>query len=165
MNECIKLNPNIFIRNISELDSIDIWNWRLDPYTRKMSINQDDIDLQQHNKWLINSINNSNHFNYIGLIDNNKIGLCRFVLDEEGISALVSININPDFRNKKLSSLLLQKSMNFFNNIVNVELKAIIKKNNIPSIKCFSSCNFYIDYEDDYFYYYKCNSQNKYDNY
>lgn len=65
--------------------------------------------------------------------------------------ALASINLNPDFRAKGLSTHILRKAIDNFTNAAKdtaspaagvSHIKAIIKANNIASIKCFEGAGF-----------------------
>ena len=121
-----------------------------------MSITTDEVSWEAHSNWYNNSLKNTNRYLYVGIIDTiNKVGMCRFDIDENKNTAEVSINLNPDFRNKKISPLLLQKAIDVFSKAQNVDLTATIKKDNTASIKCFDSCNFIFDYEDETYNYYK----------
>jgi len=116
------------VSKATENDSADIWKWRNDTHTRQMSITTDEVSWEAHSNWYNNSLKNT---------------------------AEVSINLNPDFRNKKISPLLLKKAIDVFSKAQNVDLTATIKKDNTASIKCFGSCNFIFDYEDETYNYYK----------
>lgn len=137
-------------------DSADIWKWRNDTHTRQMSIATDEISWEGHSNWFDNALKSINCYLYVGIIDAiNKVGMCRFDIDETKNTAEVSINLNPDFRNKKISPLFLQKAIDLFIEEQNLDLTATIKKENIESIKCFCSCNFIFDHEDEIYNHYK----------
>ena len=146
----------ITILRATENDSKDIWKWRNDTRTRQLSIKTDEVSWEAHSEWYKNSLKNKKIHLYVGTINmTNKVGMCRFNIDKTKNSAEVSINLNPDFRNKKLSSLFLQKTIDIFVKTENINLTATIKKENTSSIKCFCSCNFKFDYEDETCNYYK----------
>ena len=144
------------VNKATENDSADIWKWRNDTQTRQMSITTDEVSWESHSNWYSNSLKNINRYLYVGTIDaTKKVGMCRFDIDATKKTAEVSINLNPDFRNKKISPLLLQTAIDVFTKAQNVDLTATIKKENTASIKCFGSCNFIFDYEDETYNYYK----------
>ena len=150
------LSHKLTVRKATGKDSADIWKWRNDAHTRQMSITTDEVGWEAHSNWYNNSLKNINRYLYVGTIDTtNKVGMCRFDIDATKNTAEVSINLNPDFRNKKISLLLLRKAIDIFAKAQNVELAAKIKKENTASIKCFCSCNFIFDYEDEIYNYYK----------
>jgi L-amino acid N-acyltransferase YncA len=151
------------VSKATENDSADIWKWRNDKHTRQMSITKDEVDWEAHSNWYKNSLENKNCYIYVGIIDaTKKVGMCRFDVNETKNTAEVSINLNHEFRNKKISSLLLQKAIDVFNETQNLDLTATIKKENTESIKCFIGCNFIYDSGDEEYIYYKL--QKKQDN-
>ena len=141
------------IRRAVEADSKDIWLWRNDPITKTNSINIDDICWDNHQLWFSKSLQNPDLFLYIGIdTENTKIGLCLF--DVSGNEAKVSINLNPAFRNKKLSEPLLIGSIRQFYKSSSIVLHATIKHFNIASEKCFKKAGFmHIGGDDEYKYY------------
>jgi L-amino acid N-acyltransferase YncA len=150
---------NLTVSVATEYDSADIWRWRNDPHTRQMSSTIDEVTWESHSDWFSNSLKNNNCYLYIVSIDaTKKVGICRFDIDAKKNTAEVSINLNPDFRNKKMSRLLLQKSIEAFTCIKKIDLIAKIKKINIACIKCFYSCNFIPYSEDQEYSYFALNS-------
>ena len=80
---------------------------------------------------------------YIGsLINKKKVGIVRF--DIKNKYALVSINLNPTMRGKKLSYILLEAALNKFLRSKKIKLLAEVKKNNLASISCFLKNKFYL---------------------
>jgi len=129
------------IRRAIEADSKDIWEWRNDPITKSNSSNTDDISWDIHNNWYQKSLQNPDRFLYIGTDTNDKkVGICRFDVADNGIE--VSINLNPAFRNKRLSEPLLASAIRQFQKSANLALLATIKHTNIASKKCFLNAGF-----------------------
>jgi len=150
------LNNRLTVARATEADSDDIWKWKNDINTRQMSISSNELSWDAHNKWFNNLTKNKNCYLYIGKLDNlSNIGMCRFDINIDKNIAEVSINLNPEFRKINLSPLLLKKSIEIFSELYQVNLLAIIKKENLASIKCFSHCSFTLDSEDEFYYYYK----------
>ncbi len=147
-------NLNLF--EINEDDCKDIWIWRNDPNTRKMSKNSRIISWDIHKKWFEKTLINKNSTIFIGRLSNgDKIGMCRFETDVTKKEINVSINLKKEFRNKKLSKVLLENAIRLFKNKKKFALTATIKKNNISSIICFNYCGFKYQSEDNSFFYYK----------
>ena len=46
------------IRNIQEDDSKDLFEWRNDLKTRKVSLQRAEVSLEEHSDWFKNSLNN-----------------------------------------------------------------------------------------------------------
>ena len=85
-----------------------------------------------------------------------RIGVCRFQENlEKNIE--VSINVCSKFRGKGFSSEFLKLSTQKYLEFNHTRLIAKIRKENIASIKCFSSCGFSVENEDENFYFYKKN--------
>lgn len=122
-----------------------LFHWRNDLITRESSFNSEPIIYQDHINWLKNSLNNPNHLSYIGQLNQQKIGVCRFNKTHEHRTILVSINLNPNMRKQALSLPFLYYSIqtaNHYFNIEHYEFIAQIKKENIASIKIFARARF-----------------------
>jgi RimJ/RimL family protein N-acetyltransferase len=120
-------------------DSVDIWNWRNDFSTKVNSLNQTPINWESHQKWLREVLTNKKDFIYIGLLLEEKIGMCRFKHIDGEDTLEVSINLNPQFRGQRLSSEFLQRSIEELFSVQDVpnSLVAIVRESNLPSIKLF----------------------------
>lgn len=141
-----------------ESDSRDIWEWRNDPITKANSKIVDSISWESHTSWYQNCLQNPDIFLYIGVDSNsNKVGICRFDVFEN--HAEVSINLNPQFRNKKLSKKFLDSSITQFRKSSNITLEATIKQSNIFSQQCFLKSGFRHIREDVDYKYYRCDSE------
>ena len=132
----------MIIRNAKIEDSHDIFEWRNDHLSFSMSVSGKKVSLQEHNEWFIDSLKNPDKELYIGFVDEQKIGICRFEFDKTTKTSEVSINLNPIFRGKNLSFQFLNQSINSFRKKNNFELKATVKKSNIASIKIFERNGF-----------------------
>jgi len=134
-------------------DSRDLWLWRNDSTTRKMSIQSEEVSWDSHKFWFENSLRNQDRYFYVGLLaaDNAKVGICRFDVDPVKNVAEVSINLNPTQRGKGFSQTLLSKAIQAFLSERQMDLVATIKKENTASIKCFTKCGFVLESEGDKF--------------
>jgi len=83
-----------------------------------------------------------------------KMGMCQFEVDPITNIADVSINLNPDHRNKRLSTTLLSQSIATFLTERPTNLRARIKKTNIGSITCFLRIGFVFERYDNGINYY-----------
>ena len=120
-----------------------ILDWKNDITSRKNSLNSEIIPFENHKKWYNNYLKKNPLQLLICKLNNDCIGMVRFdkIYDKE--SYLVSINLNPIFRGKKLSTLSLKNAIDFI--IKQHDCKYIyaeIKPTNIGSIKCFEKNNF-----------------------
>ena len=130
------------IREAVESDCTFIFHWRNDIYTKKMSLNNSKISFDKHLSWFKESLNNPLKLIYIGENDCEKIGVCRFDLDINNLTAEVSINVNPIFRGKGLGKDLLISSIEEFEKENKYLLVANIKKENIASQNLFEYAGF-----------------------
>ena len=101
----------MLIRKVNSSDCEDIFVWRNDNLTRKMSFDQSLISIQNHNKWFNKILSDQNAITYLGNDKNFKIGICRFEIIRKKRIVEVSINVNPKFRNKGYAKILLEKSI------------------------------------------------------
>lgn len=132
------------IREVVQSDFLDLFSWRNDKTSREMFRNSSLITIDEHSNWLEEAIKNKNKQIFIGLDGkNNKVGVCRFDVDDKMRNAEVSLNLNPHFRGKGLSRELLEMSLLKFRKNFNNEIIANVKPSNIPSLKVFENCNFY----------------------
>ena len=97
----------MLIRKVNGSDCKDIFVWRNDNLTRKMSFDQSLISIENHDKWFNKILNDQNAVSYLGNDKNFKIGFCRFQIIRKRIVE-VSINVNPKFRNKGFAKILLE---------------------------------------------------------
>ena len=149
-------SQRVTVLRATENDLKDIWEWRNDELTIHMSITTDSVSWETHSSWYKKSLVNTNCFFYLGFVNHNeKIGMCRFDVEANTNIAEVSINLNPQHRNKKLCSQLLSQAIVKFCEERNTDLAATIKKTNIGSIKCFTKCGFTFEREDNDYNYYK----------
>jgi len=138
-------NKNYEILKNNNYENI-ILEWRNDKLTRNNSVNQEIISESDHKNWLNQQLNNKTTTLIMHFYKNKPAGLIKLdkLSDKEyGIS----INLNPTFRGKKLSSLFIQNSIHFLienQEDKNISIFASIKPNNIASIKAFERSGFKI---------------------
>jgi hypothetical protein len=147
----------MIIQKITKKDSLDIWLWRNDKKSIFFSKNKKKITLEVHNRWFKKNLNNKKIKFYIGLIvsknQKKKVGVVRFNIKSK--YALVSINLNPVMRGKKLSYILLASGIKKFLKFKKIKLISVIKKNNFSSIKCFLKNGFYFFKSSNQYNFYK----------
>ena len=123
------------IRNIKKEDSEDLFTWRNDLTSRKMFFNEEEISYNNHLEWLKESIANPDRDLYIGELNNNKFGVCRFDYNKLVNTSKISININPCFRGKGLGKEFLKNVIIKYLKKRRCILLAEIKEKNIISKK------------------------------
>jgi RimJ/RimL family protein N-acetyltransferase len=136
-------SSKIFARLADESDCEDVFNWENDPQTRAMSVNKSLFTFENHLDWFKKSLKNINRFLYTATIDGEKAGLVRFdkVFTNQYESSLI---LNPKFRGFGFSKDILMSGTSLFlnSNKSTERLKASIRKENIASIRCFTSLGY-----------------------
>lgn len=135
----------MIIRKVKKKDLLEIFIWRNDKKTLFFSKQKKKISLKNHIRWFNKNLRDSRVKFYLGyLIKKNqekKVGIVRFDIKKK--YALVSINLNPIMRGKRLSFILLSNSIKKFLQFKKIKLVAVINKNNSASLKCFLKNKFY----------------------
>jgi hypothetical protein len=135
----------MIIKKVKKNDLLEIFVWRNDKKTVYFSKKKNKISLKNHSNWFNKILHDSKKKFYMGyLIKKNveiKVGIVRFDIKKK--HALVSINLNPVMRNKRLSYILLSASIKKFLRFKKLKLISEIKKNNFASLKCFLKNKFY----------------------
>ena len=140
------------IKDADNTHLLDIFEWRNDPISCQMFVSNKKVTLDEHKKWFESSLKNPLRKIYIGILKDEKVGICRFDIDSKLTSAEVSINLNPTMRGKNLSYQLLSDSIEIFKKIYLIKITATIKKGNKASLKIFQKCSFSIVDEDGSYY-------------
>ena len=143
----------LVIRESALKDLNDIHVWRNDPLSCLMSMRSGAISIEQHRKWYLDCLANALIKVYIGIIDGEKVGICRFAYDKHDNCAEVSINLNPKMRGKNISRTFLLNSIATYKKNNSYKLKATIRRENNASLKIFKQCKFIIISEDQHFFY------------
>ena len=140
------------IKDADNSDSFDIFEWRNDPISCQMFVSNKKVTLEEHKKWIESSLSNPLRKIYIGILKDEKVGICRFDIDSKLTSAEVSINLNPTMRGKNLSYQLLSESIKTYKKTNQIRLTATIKKENKASLIIFQKCSFSIVDQDGSYY-------------
>tara|TARA_B100000579_G_C22791762_1_gene834891 strand:- start:789 stop:1262 length:474 start_codon:yes stop_codon:yes gene_type:complete len=125
----------------------EVFKWRNDISTRRMSKNKVEINWDEHSKWFEESMMNSNKLIYIGVVKNKSIGIIRFEKTyEDNFIYKVSITIAPESRGKGYGKELLKQGINqLFKDDPNTKgIIGEVKKENIKSNSLFNKFNFTI---------------------
>lgn len=139
------------LRPIMFEDREDLLVWRNDERSRAMFISSEPVTPEQHESWFEASLQNPNRFLFIGMNLGEKVGVSRFDVIPEKLTAEVSINLNPKMRGKGLSFEFLSLSIETFQKIKPCRLTATIRPENKASIRCFEKCGFAFDGSDENF--------------
>lgn len=140
------------IRPAKAEDMKKIWEIRNHHSVRIDSTNQEEIPYSSHKKWFIGKYFKDKK-NYCFVLEYNKeaIGYCRIDQAENGY--MVSIAINPEFQGKGAGSFLLGESLEELKS--EKPILAVVKKENIRSLRLFKKNNFEAYKVDDNNFYFK----------
>lgn len=122
-----------------------IWIWRNDIRTIEMSLSKKKVTWQEHFEWCNSIITSKSNHMYVAEEFGIPVGVVRF--DENKDKKCVfdlTINLDPNKRNKGYGSKILRDSINFFINEINKckYIRAQIRVSNFPSIKLFEKYGF-----------------------
>jgi RimJ/RimL family protein N-acetyltransferase len=135
-------NKTIKIRLARKNDCQSLYDWRNDKNSLEMSYVSEPISYIDHNNWFNNSLTNKNRKIYLGEIDNEKIGVCRFDLIPNKKFTEVSINMNPKYRGFGLGKTFLLQCVEHYLINNKYDLIASIKPKNHGSLKAFNFAGF-----------------------
>ena len=127
-------------RKASLADSHLLFRWRNDPDVRRASFRTNTIQLNEHVKWLIPTLNNPAVTIYILEQKFTPVGMFR--LDRKGVTATVDISVDTKFRGRGIGKIIISKLILTGKNIGIKKLIAEVKENNIPSKKLFLASGF-----------------------
>ena len=133
----------MLVRKATKEDSEDLFIWRNDPVTRSVSFSSTKIKKPNHNSWFKESLESKTRVLFIGEVDNQKVGVCRFDKASDGESASISINLNPSARSKGLSVNFLNAAINKYVKYNKINIIAGVKKTNDISLKIFKKAGFH----------------------
>ena len=97
-------------------DSTVIYEWRNDELTRKMSHNTDIIEWDEHSARFDAALKNESKLFLLCEKENTDVKVAVVHFDIAFKRALVSINLSPKMRGKRLSKLCLRAAINYFSN-------------------------------------------------
>lgn len=135
------------IRQVNPSDKVLLFEWRNDNRVRSSFLNSEPVTAEEHDAWFQELISGSKSICFIGLQGGTSvqspIGYCRF--DKVSVGKYqVSIMIAPDYQGRNLAHSLLVKSSIALQERTEgpIELQALVKKGNLPSLKLFERANF-----------------------
>lgn len=137
-------------RPATQADSAEIFAWRNDAQTRRMSHTIDIVAWEAHHAWFTATLADSGRCLLMctsvteesGVVEIEKLAAVRFDLREE--VALISINVNPERRGAGIGKHCLQCALNFLkerHSRIRI-ITAEIKVHNSISIRIFEALGF-----------------------
>lgn len=127
-------------------DENDLLVWRNDPITVSFTPKKNTISPNDHRKWFKTQLESNESWIFIACESNSKIGMVRFDFVDYYLNNYyeISINLNPEFRGRKLSSFIINEGIRHLKSEheVSFPIFAKIHDENIPSIKSFKKAQF-----------------------
>lgn len=125
------------------------WEWRNDPLTRKMSLNEGVITWEGHQAWYRAAQLDPKKTLLMAWQGTHRVGIVRFeALDDDTVE--ISIAVSPEMRGKHIGKAVLQAGCRYaFQKLNAKKIAADIKNENEPSIRLFESVGFKIDHEKE----------------
>jgi spore coat polysaccharide biosynthesis protein SpsF (cytidylyltransferase family)/RimJ/RimL family protein N-acetyltransferase len=131
----------VTLRPATVADALALWRWRSDPQTRRASLNEADIPLDHHRRWLDESLACPDRRIDIVLVDGADAGMVR--LDLQGARAVVSINVAPEWRGRGVGpAALCAVARRALDEPEPAVLVAKIKRENLASRRAFARAGF-----------------------
>ncbi len=133
-----------FFRRATEEDIQIYFDWVNEAEVRKNSVSSKPILWEEHESWFRKKLNDENAFLYVaGLSTQELWGQVRFDITEN--TAYIDYSVDAAYRNQGLGFVLLLGSLKTFKEEVKdqaIQIKALVKKENIASGKIFKKLDF-----------------------
>jgi RimJ/RimL family protein N-acetyltransferase len=135
-------DSHLTLRPASHDDSEQLLAWRNDPRTRAASLNTDEVTRDEHERWLVRSLDATDRTVFVAELDGRPVGTVR--LDDGGRRQLeVSLTVAPEWRGKGIASQLLHAVEATAGARGAVRLVARIKASNDASVRAFKNAGWY----------------------
>ena len=140
--------PTISIREATADDCLTLFSWRNDKTTRKMALNTGLISFSQHLFWFEATLLSPEKLVLIAESNGIPVGVCRFDYVNVENKATVSINLNPKYRGKRFSKIILKKAVKIAMQRFQCPFVAVVRKENKVSQKLFLAVGFELVSQD-----------------
>ncbi|MEO1518362.1 MAG: GNAT family N-acetyltransferase [Bacteroidota bacterium] len=131
------------LRKATTTDAMLYYNWANDEAVRKNSLRQNRIEWEHHRNWFAQKLQSEQSYLYILEEEGIPVGQIRYdIADGE---AIIGFSIDRAWRGQGMGKAILQKSIPMFQQEIRDRvqgLKAVVKHNNIASLKVFESLGF-----------------------
>jgi len=139
----------VTVRHAIMHDADKLLEWRNDPETIRFSTTNTGVSKDEHRTWLEGKLKSEETMILIGCdsASGEEMGVVRFDAHDEHFW-IVSINLAPTWRGRKMAAPLLDEAVAVFGNEHTAILTAYVKQDNIASRKVFERCGFAL-YEEN----------------
>jgi UDP-2,4-diacetamido-2,4,6-trideoxy-beta-L-altropyranose hydrolase len=133
--------PMLRLRRADAADSERIWQWSNDPAVRAASFRSEPIPWEDHCRWFDARLRDPGTSFYIADL-HGPVGQVRFQAETPEV-ALISMSLGPAARGRGLgSALILAGCERFFAETTASQIRALIKLENVASLRAFSRAGF-----------------------
>jgi len=135
------MNNDLKLRLVTPEDKEILLAWANDPVVRFQSINQHEITIEEHNKWIYRHLNDPNTKMWILEYNGIPAGQIRWILN--GKEAILDYSISDAFRGRGFGEVILKRGIDEVRKIwAGISLIAEVKEKNIASIKAITAVGF-----------------------
>lgn len=118
-----------------------LFDWANDPETRRNSYSSDEIQWENHIRWLDKKLNDPSCKIYIFKLDNEFCGMAR--LEKSGDERVIGVSVAAEHRGKGLASQMIEMSSKDYVEKMKVNrIIAYIKSDNQASLKAFEKAGY-----------------------
>jgi RimJ/RimL family protein N-acetyltransferase len=135
---------DVSIREASIEDAELLFKWRNDPEIMNLGSSRRNVDWEEHQTWIINSLSNNIRNIFIITANEYPIGQVRFDHRENGYETVISIYLISSHRRKGFGVRVIVRSSNliFEKKPQLLKIIAIIREDNPKSISAFTNAGF-----------------------
>jgi len=137
-------NDTMELRLAKSEDSKVLFNWANDKVVRYNSLNVEPVSWENHQKWFNNKLHSVSK---IYLLFNNKVPIGQIRFDFLDDYWFIDYSIDEKYRGKGFGKIILELAIRNFNQ--GDMLKAIVKNENISSLKVFQKLGFEEEIDQD----------------
>ena len=135
------MNNDLKLRQVTPEDKEMLLAWANDPVVRYQAINQHEITIDEHSKWIYQHLNDPNTRMWI--LEYNGIPAGQIRWDLNGKEAILDYSISDGFRGRGLGKVILKRGIDEVRKIwAGISLIAEVKEKNIASIKAITAAGF-----------------------
>lgn len=135
---------SVTLQRATAQDARAVWEWNNDPAVRAVSLVQEAIPWEDHQRWFAGKLADPHARLWIVRHDGQPAGVVR--VDRRGDEGVVSIALAGSARGKGLGPLALREAARrYFGETGDRHLKAYILPDNLPSVRAFAAAGFVQD--------------------
>ena len=135
------MNNDLKLRQVTPEDKEMLLAWANDPVVRYQAINQHEITIYEHSKWIYPHLNDPNTRMWILEYNGIPAGQIRWSLN--GKEAILDYSISDAFRGMGLGKVILKRGIDEVRKIwAGISLIAEVKEKNLASIKAITAAGF-----------------------